>query len=338
MRQTEPAEFQPSFLGTLGQLLGSRSDAVPGIATDPYRTAYAYSLPGSFGADVVRGSTDLSPGQDRALEYGALAGDLLMPSLLGTGLVSDAAKIFRNPNVVETLGALHRGPSGLRPRHPRDVEMVSGNAIGPGFYVTPRDTERAGIGSLVWGGGNLPGDRSSLYRMSGSIGDLAKIAKSRGYATYDDMQRAIREIAPGSSVRDMTVDNPVVRKLQQEGFIGYAPTGFGPSSPEFTNWLVGARDIGRINPSLPSLGVRDVTRLTAMQNALQGMGSTAAAATRRVTEPVQSAARSVGEMLRRPVDAFRQSQSDRAASEAARKAAEETAKIRQSLLPPPPPR
>jgi hypothetical protein len=290
-------------------------------------------------AMVRRGAADTGLGR-----AAAFAGDILLDPLGLSGIGAAAlggravADVLTNPVVRQTLGGVHRGPANMQVINPRDVPEVSGRAIGPGFYATPQATEQANIGQSIWGGDKLPGDRSNLYRMSGSLSNLAKLARSKGYATYDDMQRAIREVSPGANYREMTVDNPVIRKLQQEGFVGYAPTGFGPSSPEFTNWLVGARDIGRVNSELPVLGVRDITRLTAMQEALGNMGVRASGAVREAVRPLQNASRSVVDAVRGGVGKIKSAQESRAAADAARKAAEEAAKRKQNLLPPAPPR
>lgn len=345
MLQVEPPK--PSFLDVIGNLLNA-ANPLANMA----RVGSSTTLP--IGKNLAEpyfpftfGSEDPGLG-DVAKDVGLLAAGGVAGKLIGSG-IGQLSNIYRNPTVQTTLSSMHRGPAGMRTIHPRDVPSVSGRSIGPGTYLSDIGDAWTGV---------LSGARDAIYRVTPSPMAMAKLARSRGYADANDMWRSMKEVGmegaetlsnfPGL-LNNLPFDSPAVQNLLRQGFIGYQPkftSAWGtPPTGELTNWLVGARDIARVNPNLPTLGLTDVTRLTALQNQLNRLGAGVSSATAPVANAMRSVGRtgenvleSLGQLMRKPGEIIRKSQADRAAAEAARKAAEEAARRRQSLLPPPPPR
>lgn len=237
---------------------------------------------------VSRGVSD-SPG----LRAGALAGDILLdPGWLvpgvgaakgvatGVKVAGDigrkAAYVSDNPVVRDTLMGRHFGPANLSVIHPRDVPIVDARTIGPGTHFA--NTGGAADSLRL----RLPGDRSGEYSVPLSFMDRYKLANSQGYAGPDDVARAVSDLnlegnLPLSQSRvplnEATFDDSIVQDLLRKGFVGFNQGKGGFPTGEFTNWLVGADDIARINPRLPQLGLQsgpaDVNSIPRLESILR---------------------------------------------------------------------
>jgi hypothetical protein len=169
-----------------------------------------------------------------------------------------AAYASDSPAVRETLAGRHFGPENLSVLHPRDVPVVDARTGGPGTYFA----NGGGANSMRL---RLPGDRSSEYSVPLSFMDRYKLANSQGYAGPDDVSKAISDLGIGDKLlpnqsivplNEMSIDSPLVKDLLRKGFVGFNQGKNSFPTGEFTNWLVGANDIGRINSKLPQLGLR----------------------------------------------------------------------------------
>lgn len=278
VRQTEPPAPRPGVLDTLGQLLGSRSQAIPGIATDPYQTAYAYSLPGSFGVDVVRGSTELSPGQDRALGYGALAGDLLMPSLLGTGLALDAKAaaqpVLAGANALKDLGVKGASRFVMSAADPAAAQALAGKSLQEVVqdpsgmqaaimrYLGRHRSTRPDLGRNLTHPLDVPVDTGRMYGPGTYFAQTPKASEDifpafgekvyRMGSSPREMWDTVRNTA-GYAVDDTFTslgvprpgtltpwDDAGLATLRGRGFLGYA------HGDAFTDWMLGAGTPSRL--------------------------------------------------------------------------------------------
>jgi hypothetical protein len=273
VRQTEPPVEQKNFLRQLAPFLGVQEYAPGDSYADKVSKNWASNplnpVPKSSGAiSQGRAPTRKELGTDAAFLAGGLG--------LGFGVragINALRKASANPAVQQTLLGTHRGASDLKLRHPRDVANTDGQTIGPGTYLSD-------VGDIY--GNRLSGDRSALYNIKMSPLDRIRLSRSQGYAGYDDVAQALAEAGMGeitdsrqiaSMLNDMPWDAPVIQDLLRKGYIGFNPgQGRGFSSGEFTNWLVGATDVGKINRSLPSLSLQDTARQNALQRAMQAFG------------------------------------------------------------------
>lgn len=193
--------------------------------------------------------------------------------LVGIGL-NTLRRANMSPAVQQTSLGTHRGAADLRLKHPRDVGGPDGQTIGPGTYLSD---QAGGYPAYT----RLGGDRSALYEIKMSPLDRIRLSRSQGYAGYDDVAQALAEAGMGEitnpgeinlMLNDMPWDSPVIQDLLRKGYIGFNPgKGKGFTTGEFTNWLVGATDVGKINRSLPSLSLQDTARQNAFQRVLQSL-------------------------------------------------------------------
>ena len=276
MRRTEPPAPRPqpvpsnpasNVLNLFGSgLTRAAEPATQGVG----QIMYPNTIAGINETGTPRASDVLTDAAGYAIggAVGAGAG-----KLIGSGL-NALNRANASPAVRQTLLGTHRGAADLKLRHPRDVGGADGQTIGPGTYLSD---QVGGYPAYA----RLGGDRSSLYNIKMSPLDRIRLSRSRGYAGYDDVAEALAEAGMGeitdsrqitSMLNDMPWDSPVIQDLLRKGYIGFNPSqGRAFTTGEFTNWLIGATDIGKVNRSLPSLSLQDTARQGALQRALQSL-------------------------------------------------------------------
>lgn len=275
---------------TGGQSAGSRAvqnygQQVGGLVSDVFRPGVGQTplfQPREFDAagEAAVGRFGLEGAGASAVRGGATALDLLTGVAaggvggVGRGAATNiplaapylrqAAYVSDSPVVRDTLMGRHFGPTNLSVIHPRNVPIVDARTAGPGTYFTNTDSAAHSLRL------RLPGDRSGEYSAPLSFMDRYKLANSRGYAGPDDVMESVKNLGLEGNFPDVThgyqggiplsgaeFDNPIVENLLRKGFVGFeGGKGYGFPTGEFTNWLVGADDIARINPRLPQLGLQ----------------------------------------------------------------------------------
>jgi hypothetical protein len=263
--------------------LARRNDVSSSLMGPTATTLANANAPFTTGAIAERGSAGLG---DVAKDLGTYAVGGALGRLAGAGInagvraaspyLRRAAYASNSPVVRDTLMGRHFGPANLSVIHPRDVPIVDARTIGPGTYFT--NTDRAADSLRL----RLPGDRSNEYGVPLSFMDRYKLASSQGYAGPDDVARAVSDLGlegnlPLSQSRvplnEAGFDNPIVQNLLNRGFVGFNQGKGGFPTGEFTNWLVGADDIARINSRLPQLGLQsgpaDVNSIPRLESILR---------------------------------------------------------------------
>lgn len=280
----QPVAPTRSPLNSMGTLLRAvnplaRRNDVSSSLMGPTATMLGADVaPFTTGAIAERGSAGLG---DVAKDLGMYAVGGVAGKLIGSGIIAavpylrQAAYASNSPAVRETLGGRHFGPANLSVVHPRDVPVVDARTGGPGtYFATPSSANSLRL--------RLPGDRSGEYGVPLSFMDRVKLANSQGYAGPDDVAKAVSDLGlegnlPLSQSRvplnEAGFDNPIVQDLLRKGFVGFNPGKDGFPTGEFTNWLVGAKDIARINPRLPQLGLQsgpaDVNSISRIESILR---------------------------------------------------------------------
>ena len=286
LRASQPVEepSPPSPLDSLGALLRAvnplaRRNDVSSSLMGPTATRLANAnAPFTTGAIAERGSAGVG---DVAKDLGMYALGGLVGRGIGAG-VSAAAPYLRraayasdSPVVRETLGGRHFGPANLSVVHPRDVPVVDARTAGPGtYFATPSSANSLRL--------RLPGDRSGEYGVPLSFMDRYRLAGSQGYAGPEDVAKTIDDLGIADDLpfnrsrqplNEATFDDAVVQELLRRGFVGFDAGKGGFPTGEFTNWLVGAKDIRRLNPNLPALrlqsGPADVNSVPRLESILR---------------------------------------------------------------------